>query len=141
MAALTVGTITAEHPDLEWWMHYQIPLDTLHLYFDLNLEERPSKIQPSPRYPNLIPGNGLFTTIARKKGELLCRFPGTWMHMEQKALAMADSNGDAYAFHPPTEDKGWPPMRDLVYITHRCKANKINAGKVGDEVQHEHIKY
>ena len=116
-------------------MHYQIPWETLHLYFDTGLEEKKSELPRSVLYPNLNTGNGLFTTIDRKKGDYLCRFPGFWMHEELQVAAMALAD-DSYAFHTPYgKDYDWPPMVDLVYMTHRCKANKINTGKLKDEVK------
>ena len=126
---------TRDFPDLEWLMHYQIPQETLQLYYEADLEERPSTLSQSKLYSDSRPGNGLFTTIDRKAGEFVCAFPGYWMHQELYHQMKQDHelNGTFYAFTTAGDAK-WQGMHDLVYMTHRCAANKINAGKIKDEV-------
>jgi hypothetical protein len=137
MCALSMNGELLDKNEMEWWMHYQIPWETLHLYFPNDLEVKKSEIPLSTSYPYLNPGKGLFTTKDRKMDEYLCSFPGYWLHSDLQEEAVAAAKGDSYAFTPPKDnDDAWPDgLLNLVYMSHRCKANKINAGKMGDEVQ------
>ena len=101
MCALSVNAQLEHDHSLEWWMHYQIPVLTLHLYFDDHLAEKKSTLPPSKDHPHMVPGNGLFTTKDRKKGDYLCQFPGYWLHESLQEAAVKDASGDAYAFTTP----------------------------------------
>ena len=128
--------------DLEWWMHYMIPMETLHLYYDANYEVRQSQIAPSKRFPDQDPGKGLFTTVDRFKGDFLCSFPGYWMAADVFPTWMdtvQDSESYGFQIKQPDIKDGWPEMPDLVYVSHVCLANRINAGKINDEV-HVHTR-
>jgi len=133
MCALSVASQLDNDSDLEWWMHFQIPMQTLSMFFMDGLEERPSTLPPSKKHPNMQVGTGLFTTKARKKAEKVCSFPGYWMHAELQVECTAMAAGDSYPFSVH-ERNGWPAMHNLVYMTHPCQANYINAGKIQDQV-------
>ena len=78
-------------------------------------------------------GRGLFTLAARKKDEFIVAFPGYWM--ESKVFGKRTQHDDRYAFSvPPGEE--WASLADLVYVTHGCQANYINAARAGTEVMH-----
>ena len=42
-------------------MHYQIPSEMLTEHFEEDVEVKPSEINRSTIFPNMCPGNGLFT--------------------------------------------------------------------------------
>ena len=135
MAALSMATQTNPRGDLEWMMHYQIPDEQVHKFWDSTVLVKPSKLPKSKTYPNLEVGNGLFTTIARKAGDYICAFPGSWVSKDLYTHHGASrSDAEYYAFRTMPED-GWWCMESLVYVTHPCNANKINAGQIQDEVQ------
>jgi hypothetical protein len=117
--------------DIEWMMHYQIPHENLHLHFFDGLESKGSSVAPSKTLPSLQAGTGLFTTKARKKGELLCAFPGCWV--EKQMWGPESAKSDSYAFTPPPGPE-WAPMSGLVYATFSCQANLINSAVIGNEV-------
>ena len=58
-----------ENYDMYYWMRYQAPLETRTHH--KNLEAKTSAIPDA--------GKGLFTTVARKKDDLLCSFYGHWI--------------------------------------------------------------
>jgi hypothetical protein len=117
--------------DLEWMMHYQIPHENLYLHYFEGLESKKSSLKPSKKRPSLLLGDGLFTTTARKKGDLLCAFPGCWV--EKTMWGPESAKANQYAFTPPPGPE-WAPMSGLVYATLACKANLINSAIIGDEV-------
>lgn len=124
--------------DLEWWMHYMIPAETLHLYFEKGFEVKPSEIMPSASHPNQNPGKGYFTTIKRSKGDYLCSFPGYWMASTvypRWTREVKDSESYGFNFHQPNVKDGWPDIQDLIYVSHACPANRINSGKIDTEVR------
>lgn len=109
-------------------MHYYVPKTDLHLHFADGLETKPSGVKKSRTCPNKDPGQGLYTTKARAANDFLCAFPGYWMEEH-----LFEARGEGYAFSIP-KDKAWGPMHNLLYATHPCNANFINAAVVGDEV-------
>ena len=112
------------------------------MYFDEGLETKASLLPPSALYPNDHPGKGLFTTIPRKAGDMLCRVPGYWMNCNYTRACAKLAKGDSYPLHPPEEEDGdstWPHLTDLTYMTHKCPFNMINAGKIKDEA-HTHTR-
>jgi hypothetical protein len=117
--------------DLEWMMHYQIPHENLHLHFFEGLESKESSLKRSKSFPSMRAGDGLFTTKNKKKGDLLCAFPGCWV--EKKMWGQESTKPNRYAFTPPPGPE-WIPMSGLVYATHNCQANLINSAVIGDEV-------
>ena len=119
---------------LEWLMHYQIPVETLEMYWQDGLEKRDSQLAKSTLCPGMTIGKGLFTTMPIKKGALVCYFPGYWMHDEHAKQCLKIAKGNSYAFSLPV-DQDWPAVYDIVFMTHRCDANYINAGKIRDDVQ------
>ena len=112
-------------------MHYQIALVDIHLFYQDDLEQRPSELVASESTPAHTPGKGLFTKVARKKGEFIVGFPGYWM--ESAVFGPAANNNGDYAFKLP-KNGGWEGVHHLVYATHSCQANFINAAVVNDEV-------
>ena len=135
MCTLFTASRYVENVDLEWLMHYQIPCLELEKFHSATLETKPSNLPRSTKNPSVDPRRGLFTTIVRKKGDLLCAFPGYWMNNDLCALQQ-NKEVDLYAFTPPSE-QGWPQMPELVYATHPCQANFMNDGVIGEEV-HKH---
>jgi hypothetical protein len=127
--------------DLEWWMHYQIPHDTTELYFSKNLTSKASGLPRSKTFPNMDPGIGLFTDVARKEGDKIACFPGCWMTTrmyEEMTPTSRKKHKDNYAFRlPEGGTRQWPYETELVYMTHQCQANYINAAVVKDEVHHQ----
>jgi hypothetical protein len=134
MAALSMATLHSDHGDLEWMMHYQIPDEQVSHFWETSVVVQPSKLPQSTKFPDLVVGDGLFTSIAREKGDYICAFPGYWM---DSTLFDFAGNANCYGFST-TPEKGWPCMDSLVYVTHPCGANKINAGQIDDEVQSTH---
>ena len=112
-------------------MHYQIPSEMLTKHFEEDVEVKPSKINRSTEFPNMDPGNGLFTKVARKKDDQIVSFPGYWM--EANVYGPHAAKNKHYAFSIP-KTGGWGPMTDLVYVTHECQANNINSATMGTEV-------
>ena len=132
MCAVHVAAQITPSADLEWWMHYSVNEDDLHLHYHEDLEIKESGVKRSMERPYLIPGQGLFTTQDRKKNEYICGFPGWWeeLHLYDARTKIKDS----YPFTVP-DNKKWGKMHNLVYVTHPCQANRINAAVIGTEVQ------
>lgn len=131
MCALSLTAQTERYPDVEWWMHYQIPQCDLHLYFEVGVEVKDSQVRGSLTYPDVKAGKGLFAKDAYKKGALIVGFPGYWM--EETVWGAENKEFRHYAFSVPS-DTDWGPMHNLVYVTHSAQANYINAGVIGEEV-------
>lgn len=134
MCALSVASQQTDG-DLEWWMHYQIPQETLPLYYAKHLETKESSLPRSKSRPNQSPGDGLYTTKDRKKGEFICQFPGYWM--EENVYGKQVAIDHHYAFSIPNTP-AWGPMTNLIYVTHNCQANFINAAVIDEEVKRIH---
>jgi hypothetical protein len=132
LCALSVASQLDVDADLEWWMRYQIPCETLHLYHEEGLEVKKSALPRSLSCPSADPGKGLFTKIKRKAGEVIVSFPGYWM--EENVYGLGAGRRDHYAFSIPRGTGGWGAMHNLIYVTHPGQANYINAAKIGDEV-------
>jgi hypothetical protein len=126
-----VATQNHPEPDLEWWMHYQIPEDELHLHQTEDCEVKDSTLKPSTTFPSSSPGRGLFTKVARKTGDMIVAFPGYWMEENTFGHEDPTQQGNHYAFSVPED---WGSMPNLVYVTHNSQANFINAGVIGSEV-------
>jgi hypothetical protein len=134
MCFLSVCSQVHHYADLEWWMHYMIPQEELPRYYPKDLKVKPSEVAPSKDAP--FPGNGLFTTVSRKKGEELCSFPGYWMASVVWTAYQLATKDTPYCFAITNDNSpaGWPDIPELLYVTHKCMANNINAGLVNDEV-------
>jgi hypothetical protein len=125
VAAQTMGA------DPEWWMHYQIANEDIHMYHESTCEVKVSGLRGSVGRPDMHPGKGLFTTMDRTKDELIVAFPGYWM--QRRVFGKQASLNDSYAFTPPSTH-GWQALDDMVYVTHPSQANFINAGIIDNEV-------
>ena len=79
-----------------------------------------SKVNPSQ---DVDAGDGLFTTVARKRNDVLCGFPGFWV---PRQLSRHVDSKLAYAF--ALQDP-WPKdmIAEVYYVTHASLANKINS--------------
>ena len=100
---------------LEWWMVYHMPASDRSKRHYPNLDIKSSGI------PNA--GDGLFTTTARKKGDVICSFAGCWV---AAATVKLNPSNNGYAF---ALDNEWPAcLRDsLMYKTFQgSQANSIN---------------
>ena len=133
--ALTTASLLEPTCSLEWIMHFQIARADVPLHWKPGLEVRPSDIKKSRLRPDLVVGFGLWTKADFNKDDLLCSFPGYWLHDEHAKEAVIRAKGQAYPFSlPVSPDYGWPAKFDLVYMSHSCDANFINAGRIGEEV-------
>jgi len=105
------------------------------MYYDKDLVRKPSLLQPTEDNPHLDPAMGLFTVTARRKGEFICSYPGYWMYGSVFPKWLKESDGASYgfSFSHKTNDN-WPNVEQLLYVTHPCLANTINAAKTGAEV-------
>ena len=141
--ALSLAAQTDGQGLLEWWMHYQISTADLHQYYEDNLDVKASELVCTDTKADDQPGKGLFTKVARKKGDLIAGFPGYWM--ETKMFEKTQHVNELYAFNTPKHG-GWETVHHLVYATHSCQANFINAAVVNAEVRisirtHAHLCY
>jgi hypothetical protein len=137
MCHLSVASQVHKYADLEWWMHYMIPEEELGRYYPKDLKIKPSQVAPSEGAP--FPGNGLFTTAPRVKGDFLCSFPGYWLASDvwsayQHACVATKDTPYCFSITNDKSEAGWPEIPELLYVTHKCMANSINAGLVNDEV-------
>jgi hypothetical protein len=118
-------------------MHYQIPQETVHLFFVPDVVAKASSLPASKSCPRQLPGDGLYTIKSRKKGEFICQFPGYWMEENVYGKQVAIDNH--YAFGIP-KGSDWGTMKNLIYVTHNCQANFINAAVIGEEVKCIHAR-
>ena len=135
MAGLTQASLGHKGSlgDIEWWMHYVVAFDQLHEYYEHQCEVKKSLVKPSTLFPSASTGDGLFTETALKKGDFIIGFPGYWMHTLAFGKHQHNSKGN-YAFSTPKGNSGWGQLEEMLYVTHECQANKINAGEVNGEV-------
>jgi hypothetical protein len=124
--------------DLEWWMHFNIPKMNVHEYFCSDLEAKVSLLPRSKAFPDEDPGQGLFTKVSRKKGDLICSFPGYWMEAHVHNHWEGKGRNGTYVFSVPSDDANWAPMSMMVYVSYSCQGNFINAGKLNHEVHCQH---
>ena len=59
--------------NLEWLMHFFVPKEGAKKYFPAGVLDQVAQSAIKNA------GEGLFTTKARKNGELICEFPGFWI--------------------------------------------------------------
>lgn len=57
--------------------------------------------------------------------------PGYWVYRPFQNHCAKAAPGNTYPIAPPI-DIEW--AQHLIYMTHRCKGNMINSGKINDEV-------
>jgi hypothetical protein len=124
--------------DLEWWMHFNIPKTNLHAYFSEDVEKKASLLPRSKAFPDEDPGTGLFTKVKRKKGDLICSFPGYWMEAHAYNHWEGKGADGTYAFNVPSDDPDWAPISMMVYIAYSSQGNYINAATLNNEVQCQH---
>jgi hypothetical protein len=113
-------------------MHFQIGFHMVDDYHQDNVEVKDSTVPRSANHPKVAVGRGLFAKTRFKKGDFVIDMPGYWMQSQLQDSVQANSK-DSYSFSIP-EDNGWGPMPNLVYATHTCQANFINAGVIDDVV-------
>lgn len=121
--------------DAVWLMHYHVPREIVNNFHEDSCYTAASKLKRSEKFPDKDPGKGLFTKVYRNKGDVIVKFPGYWM--EATVFHAMSKKDKPYAFVVPESDT-WGNMTQLLYVTHKCQANYINAGIIEDEVTHKH---
>lgn len=126
---------------LRWWLHFQVPADECDSkdFKSDTLEIRKSQVSLPPKYADVDPGRGLFTTAPIKKGARLVSFPGFWVHRvcmlecEKQGWYCFDMPEPATGSAPAAEelaDGNWPTefRVHLAYGTYpQCQANAIQS--------------
>lgn len=119
-------------------MHYQIPFEDAHRHHSKSVITMTSTLPDRPATRTqckIAAGQGLFAATDFKKDDFVVGFPGFWVHSQlADAPASALKMKDSYNFTLP-DDMGWGSMHKMVYATHKCQANYINAGVIGQEVR------